>query len=205
MLERLDRVAHLGQDDAGSIVAVLCDAFAGYPVMRFVLGPGDGQSPDRLHRLVSFFLAARLLRREAMFGVFDGADLVAVATTSDPHGPPSPPELAMLREEVWRELGADARARYEAYGAVAGSFFGDRPRVHLNMLGVRNTHQGRGLGRRLLEAVHSFSQDDPRSEGVSLTTEDPRNVAWYEAAGYEVVGHAPISDSLESWGLFRSR
>jgi len=41
------RIEMLGPEDAPAILEVFCDAFADYPVMRYVLGPG-GNSPSRL-------------------------------------------------------------------------------------------------------------------------------------------------------------
>lgn len=72
------------------------------------------------------------------------------------------------------------------------------------MIGVRRSHLGQGLARQLLEAVHTMSQNDPISRGVTLTTEDFRNVSLYEHFGYESVGHVRIDAQLETWGFFRS-
>ena len=71
------------------------------------------------------------------------------------------------------------------------------------MLGVRPEFSGRGLARALLEEVQAVSRADPRSTGVFLETEDPRNVSFYEHCGYRLTGHARIGRELESWGFFR--
>jgi ribosomal protein S18 acetylase RimI-like enzyme len=70
------------------------------------------------------------------------------------------------------------------------------------MIGVRRAYAGTGLGRRLLESVRRLSEEDPQSAGVSLTTENPRNVELYRHFGYEVVGHASVGPGLETWGMF---
>lgn len=116
----------------------------------------------------------------------------------------TPAQLATHRERVWKQLGADARARYEAYGAATRAFATDRPHHHLNMIGVRRSHTGQGFGRLLLEAVHEMSRADHGSCGVSLTTETPNNVALYEHVGYRVTGHVRLSPDLETWGMFRA-
>jgi GNAT superfamily N-acetyltransferase len=115
----------------------------------------------------------------------------------------SPVAVVEHRERVWADLGAGAQFRYAAYGDATHPFFAGRRHHHLNMIGVRRSHAGRGLARRLLEAVHGLAASDPASEGVSLTTEAPRNVPFYEHFGYRVVGHARVADDLETWGLFR--
>ncbi len=61
----------------------LCEAFAGYPVMRYVLGP-DGDYEGRLRILVGFFLAARVLRKDPILAVYDGGEVSGVAVCTLP-------------------------------------------------------------------------------------------------------------------------
>lgn len=196
-------VRRLGEGDYESVVSVMCDAFASYPVPRFVLGSEGVQDPARIQRLIGMFVTARVLRREPMLGIFRGRDLIAAALVSSTETPASPPEFVRIREAVWRDLGPGARSRYEAFGQATGGFSVDSPHLHLNMVGVRRSEQGQGLGRRLIDAVQSLSREDPKSEGVSLTTEDRRNVAFYEHLGFELIGHARVAPELETWGFFR--
>jgi GNAT superfamily N-acetyltransferase len=188
------------QAEAGD---VLWDAFHDYPTTRYIIG-GTGDDYDRgLRALGGFFVTARFLRDEPVLAVADGEALVAVATVTLPGERPSPPELASMRDQVWRELGAEALKRYEAFGRACEAFVVEEPHHHLNMIGVRRSYAGRGLARPLLEAVHALSREDPGSRGVTLTTEDPRNVPLYRHFGYEIIGHARVTDALETWGFFR--
>jgi len=184
------------------IVEVFAEAFRDYPVMRFVL-PEDDDYTARLESLIHFFVSARSLRGEPLVGVVENGRLAAAATISYPTDTGGPPALATLRDATWARLGAEARARYEACGEVWRTFTAPEPHIHLNMIGVRRAAQGRGHGRQLLEYVHQFSRDTPGSQGVTLTTEDPQNVGFYQLAGYEVTGHARVSPQLETWGFFR--
>lgn len=186
-----------------SVLDVMCDAFAGYPVMRFVLGASSEDYERRLRRLIELFVMARALRGEPLIGAGRGQDLQAAVTVSFPGAGESPPALGVLRDDVWGDLGADARARYDACGQAWGPLDVDVPHIHVNMLGVRRAHRGKGLARRLLDAAQELSRASAGSEGVTLTTEDPGNLPFYRHVGYEVVGHARISSELESWGLFR--
>ena len=89
---------------------------------------------------------------------------------------------------------------------LAQNFFaGLEPHHHLNMIGVRRSHQGLGLSRQLLVAVHELGQANPASPGTSLTTERPVNVPLYEHFGYRVQGHTRVTSALETWGMFRPR
>lgn len=189
--------------DAASVTDVLCEAFAEYPVMRFVLGSEPDVGGDRLRRLIGFFVMARALRDEPLLGVEHDGRLVAAATVSFPGLVESPPELYALRDEVWRDLGPEARARYEAYGKACAPLEVDVPHAHLNMIGVRPAFRGRGLASRLLDEVHAISRATPATEGVMLMTESARNVALYEHLGYQTVGHLRVTPELETWGMFR--
>jgi GNAT superfamily N-acetyltransferase len=193
----------LPADQVGDAVTVLCDAFHDYPVMRYVLGPSNDYD-RRLRTLIGFFVAARALRQELVLGVHDDrGSLAAVALVTLPGERDVPEALLLRREAVWRELGAVERRRYEAFGDAAGRFAVEAPHHHLNMIGVRRSHAGRGLARQLLGAVHDLSRDDPSSGGVTLSTEDPKNLPLYQKFGYELLGHAAVADGLETWAFFR--
>mgnify|MGYP001040936259 CR=1 FL=1 len=189
--------------DTEAVVDVLTDAFAGYPVMCYVLDGRADASDPRLRTLVGFFVRARVWRDHPVLGVRDGGDLVAVATITPPVPGPVPPALTGLRDAVWTELGDGARERYEAFGRACERFAIDEAHHHLNMIGVRSSHQGRGLARPLLDAVHDLADDDPGSAGVTLSTEAPANLPLYERFGYRRVGHETVADELETWGFWR--
>jgi ribosomal protein S18 acetylase RimI-like enzyme len=190
-LERLDEV-----------VDVFADAFQDYPVMRFTVGP-DGDVAARVRRLVRLFVTRRTARGGPMYGLTGAGGLLTGATLLTlPIEPPPPPIVEEISAGAWRDLGEGARLRYDAYAAASAFFGALAPHHHLNMIGVRRAYAGTGLGRRLLESVRRLSEEDPRSAGVSLTTENPRNVELYRRFGYEVVGHAPVGPGLETWGLF---
>lgn len=202
-----------------AVVSVLADAFRDYPVMRFVLGPGNPRYAEELRRLIHFFVMARVDRRETILGIAGesgsgervgrastaGAapSLSAVALVSYPGRRSGTAALDAARDELWNALGSDARERYRAFSEAAGGFDVGVPHVHLNMIGVHGSARGTGLGGRLMDAVHALSARDADSRGVTLTTEDPRNVPFYERHGYAVVGHARVSAELETWGFFR--
>jgi len=186
-------------------VHVLCDAFADYPVMRFVIGPAGGAYARRLRAMVEFFTAVRF-DTGVVFGAFpEPGQLAGVANVTLPAPRPMAPPTQALRETMWRELGEEARARYDELGRAWRPLGVEEPNYHLNMIGVRRSVKGRGIGRRLLDAVHELSDSDPISCGTTLTTEDPANVPLYQHFGYRITGHARISASVETWGFFRPR
>lgn len=196
-------VGRLSGAQVGRAVEVLCEAFHDYPVTRYVIGPAGTDYDRQLRTLVNFFVMARFWRDEPVWAAFHGSHAVAAAVLTPPGKRQPRVEFAQLGEAVWRELGPLARLRYEAFGEATQKFEINQPHYHLNMIGVRRSYLGRGLARQLLDAVHTISRDDPASQGVTLTTEDPRNVSFYEHFGYEIVGHERIDARLETWGFFR--
>lgn len=190
-----------GRATADDVVRVLCEAFADYPVMRYVLGR-EGAYPERLRILIGFFHGARVLRDDAILGISDGRELCGVALCSLPDRV-APPELDLLRDRTWAALGADARARYDDCVRAWESTGVDEPNIHVNMVAVVPDRQGRGLARALLERVHAMSRERADSRGVTLSTESERNVALYRHLGYQVVGQATIAPGLETWDFFR--
>jgi GNAT superfamily N-acetyltransferase len=197
------RVDVLRAADAAAAVSVLSESFFDYPVMRFVLGQ-ERDYEARLQKLVTFFVMARVHRDELLLGIRDaGNGLCAAALVSYPRAGPSPPRLALLREQTWAQLGAGARARYELFGATTAQFAVNAKHVHLNMIGVRRSDQGKGLGGALLRAVHGVSASDGASVGVTLTTEVESNVPLYEHVGYAVIGSAAVESTFTTWGMYR--
>jgi len=196
-------VVELDELAVGEAVAVLADAFHDYPVMRFVLGPG-GDYDSRLHALVGLFVRARFARQGPVLGLH-GADgvLVGVATMTLPRERAASVSFGDWREHLWRMLGGESRARYEAFSAAANGLEPTLVHHHLNMIGVRRDLQGRGHARALLDAVHELAAIDPGSAGVSLSTEHAPNVALYERFGYSVAGYARVTPELETWVMFR--
>ena len=188
---------------AGEAVDVLCAAFRDYPVMRYTIGEAGADYDRRLHVLIDLFVASRVLRGHPIYAVEDAGRPAAIATTT-PTGALQPPEALQPRiDAVWADLGAEAHARFDKLVSVWDSIPMPEPNVHLNMLGTLPSHQGQGLGRLLLERVQELSRATPGSKGVSLSTEDPKNVLLYEHCGYRVIGRERVSDALETWLLFR--
>lgn len=187
--------------DLDAVVDCLADAFAEYPVMRFVLG--DSWNESRNRALVRIFVANRVFRDDAIFGIEEDGRLVAAITTTDPEEREPSSELAPLRDRLWTELGPECRARYAQAVEVWETFVHPPPHFHVNMVGVRPEARGMGHARRLMEAAHALSAAHPASTGVSLTTETAANVPFYERLGYRSPGPVRIAEGFETWDLFR--
>ena len=195
------QVERVSRADADHVIAVLCESFRDYPVMRFVLGD-EGDYDARLRRMIGLFVTARTLLDDVIFGIREGGELVAVATTSNP-ARPAHPDFAVLRDEVWSELGAESAERYQRCVTAWQLMESHVPQLHVNMLGVRRAYQALRLGTRLLDAVHALAEFTPGCVGVTLTTEVTRNVRFYQNRGYQVIGNVRIEPELETWSFLR--
>lgn len=202
-------VERLPVERLDDVVDVFADAFAGYPVMRMTVGD-EGDVAARERRLVRLFVTRRVARGGPMYGVkqsrqskqSEPVSLAGAILLTQPHEPPAHEDVAAISAAAWRELGEEAQLRYETYAAASNFFAGYEPHHHLNMIGVRRAQKGGGLGRILLDAVRALAEADPQSAGVSLTTENPRNVELYRHFGYEVVGEGQFGPGLQTWGMF---
>ena len=196
-------LVRLDPERAPEAVGVLCDSFRNYPVMRYMIGE-QGDRYDRfLERLIDIFVSGRVLRGDPILAIEEAGRAVAIATITRPGGPATHPHVEAARDALLLGLDPEAKVRSEALVSAWRRMALDVPQYHVNMLGVLATHAGRGLGGRLLREVHEMSRLDPGSTGVSLTTEDPKNVPLYQHCGYEVVSHDRITADLETWGFFR--
>jgi ribosomal protein S18 acetylase RimI-like enzyme len=198
-----EKVVPLPPADDRRAIAVLAEAFADYPALRFVIGPAGDAFPERLAALLGFFVAARRARGEPVLGVRSGEDWAAVALATLPDAVAPPGSLDAARERTWGLLGRDARARYEELGERWGSLAVAEPHVHLNLVGVRAAERGRGLGAALVRAVVERSRAHPTSRGVSLSTETESNVGFYRALGFEVRGAIEVEPDVRSWVMVR--
>ena len=195
--------AILNNENISEITDVLCEAFYNYPVMKYVLAEKKNYD-NRLRRLVTFFVSNRALRNEPMFGIYNEENkLVAAATVTLPGVISNPEELIKLREKTWEEIGLEEKSRYENYGKVASGLLPKEPHHHLNMIGVRNTYQGKGFARQLVNKVEDLVKDHPTSTGLSLNTEVEANVNFYLHLGFNLVGQANVDKNIITWGFLR--
>jgi GNAT superfamily N-acetyltransferase len=173
--------------------------------MKYVLGE-KGDYNSRLHKLVTFFVSVRALRKEPMFGIYNSKNkLVAAAVVTLSDVIINQDELISQRKILWEELGSEEKIRYENYGNAAFGLLPKEPHHHLNMIGVRSAYQGRGLARQLVNSVGELVSSHPSSSGVSMNTEVETNVKYYLHLGYELIGQTTVDENIITWGFFKAK
>ena len=92
-------------------------------------------------------------------------------------------------------LDAKGLAGYALARVMSGEFGRDRPGLRLEVIGVRPDARGHGIGRQLLEALHSYAErhgmQDIRSTAL---WSDERMVRWMRARGFRL-GPAWVVDA----------
>ncbi len=204
LLSQNYEIRYLAGINAAKVVRVLSNAFYDYPVMHYVLGNKNNYK-ERLHKLIGFFVEARVLRNEPMLGVYNSENiLVAAAIVTLPENIPTPGKLIERRKILWHELGSEEQKRYEFYGNASGALLPPEPHHHLNMIGVIPEYKGKGLARLLIDEVVELVSSHPESTGLSLNTETESNVKLYLHFGFSLIGHTKVAD-METHAFFISK
>ena len=195
-------IDRLTEADREKVIDVLAAAFYDYPVMRFVLSDAGAAYNQRLRDLIGFYCDTRLIHDWPVLGIRQGQEFVAAALVTAPGTGTESPEFRRKHLGLAHAIGRDAYERMERYERESSGQESWDPHYYLGMLGVAPSHQGSGYGRLLLEHIQAMSEGDPISTGVSLSTEDLSNVAYYERVGYRVIGEADVGE-IHTWCMFR--
>jgi GNAT superfamily N-acetyltransferase len=187
------------RSDVDPAVRCLVAAFAEDPITGHLLCTGP-RYPERLTRFFSLLMRARialgmpvLLGRGAV-----GIHAAAMGNTTAP--PPWPDDL----EDEWKRLedvSPGFGERSAVYDRIAHRSKPLVPHYYLGVIGTDPSMHGCGMGTQLLQSFCNLSASDPLSRGVYLETANASNVAFYESAGFDVVGHGSLG-SATLWCMF---
>jgi GNAT superfamily N-acetyltransferase len=195
------RVEKLSRANKEEVVAVLCQAFHDYPVMRFVLKSSGNNYDKDLTALIGFFCESRLIRNFPVLGIRDeNGWLIGAALANDAVRHPLPlPEEPL--QQLRKSIGKEAFARLVAYEDQSSK--GEPTTMHhfLGMIGILPSYQGKGYAKHLMDAVKEIALANPESTGICLSTELPENVPMYERFGYRVISEADVGE-LHCWCMF---
>ena len=63
--------------------------------------------------------------------------------------------------------------------------------------------RGHGFAGKLIDEVQGIAREHAGAEGVTLTTENPANVPFYQKLGFNLVGNVRVAMDLTTWGFYR--
>jgi ribosomal protein S18 acetylase RimI-like enzyme len=186
-------------------IGVLTNAFTDDPLMNTLFAVSTSPFERSLKELMRFSCEVRLLLDWPLLGYWDNTQqLVGVAGLSLPGKPNWPPALKDVYAQLETVIGAESRARLEAYSQQADNNRPGKPHYQLGLIGVDPQHGGNGFGSELMRAFHRMADANPSSTGIWLDTENPRNVPWYQKHGYQILAETPFHN-LTIWGMFRPK
>ena len=188
--------------DVAAACRCLADAFSGDPLMDYLFGTHPGGARLATEQFFALLLRMRMAVGMPALVMRDGGKPIAAAMGYDTRKPEWP--APFFREWARIETSAPgAMRRMDEYEKIADAFRPPRPHYYLGVIGVDPAHQGRGLGKALLEAFCARSAADARSCGVYLETASAPSLAFYVANGFEVRGEGRLGTAKLSC-LFRS-
>jgi ribosomal protein S18 acetylase RimI-like enzyme len=203
-------VRDLRRSEHRAASGLLADAFAADPLFLDLFGDlrTDAVARRRALRLTSWVLGANRLLGGRRRAVADGERLVGVAVIEPPQGAARRVAGAALAAArflpVALSLASGATSRINRYGREARALAPGSPHHYLTMVGVRPGAQGTGLGSALLDDVVRLAEDDARSAGVGLDTENEANLGFYARHGFAPRGAVTVG-SFTVHALFRAR
>jgi ribosomal protein S18 acetylase RimI-like enzyme len=168
------------------LAATLADAFWDDPVQQFLL-PHDGSRTRRLTSLFTLFLRGHYLTLGATSMTADHAGAALWA----PPGRAVVPPGVMVKQipGTLRALGRRSLLGVRTLKAVE-KVHPKEPHWYLGVLGVRQAHQGKGLGSALLQPV--LQRCDAEGVPAYLESSKHDNIAFYRRHGFEVTRELPL-------------
>jgi len=187
--------------DADAALAVLGDAFADDPLMRYFF---HDHAPGIRAGVMDYFcilLRVRLALGAPAIVLEDGGAIAGAAMGYDA----APPQWPAAFEQELRAFEAAAPnfpPRYAAYEHLCTAHEPAGAHFYLGVLGVAPSLQGKGAGAALLDAFNARSHTDPKSDGVYLDTTNPRSLEFYLKNGFTLCGEGKLDD-VNVWCVFK--
>ena len=197
----MNRIIEIPADRVEEAGEVLASAFRDDPFCLWVL-PVESDRPAQLEEMFTLTCRSRTALGQHLLGMEADGRLQAVICASGPEKLEWPGDLERAWDDFLHRLGSPGRERFEEYIEWTRKHSPRGPHLHVNALGVAPAAQRRGYGRQLLDEVIGLSSTHPLSTGVGLDTATPRNVSFYQNAGFHVTAEAR-KDLGRMWTLFR--
>jgi len=198
-------VITLTAEDKPEAVAVLSESFYQYDVMDYIFNGSEvsDEYETKLKAIMGYYFEYCLAHDGVMLGIRDAGRVVAVLCAGVPDEPETPVYFSQVKQALLDVIGDEAQTRSDFYDHSTHQYDPQQPHYYVDVLGVSLSHQGKGLGGKLLKALHDLSQKDPASSGVCLFTENENNVRFYQRMGYEILAEFDVTKDLHSWACFR--
>lgn len=194
----LIRVAEGQAEEAAQVLAT---SFADYPFLKRSLA--GATEPVEAMTLLLFRIAVRY-RLSAGYPVLsasEGGRIVGVANLTPPPSVGPDVDWGETWEEFDSKLSQSGRSYMDEYERVQAEAKPKEPHVYVPAIGVMPGHQGRGIGRGLLDAASEYAESLDVA-GIALDTHDQGNVEKYRSLGFELIAVTKVLD-LQNYYFWR--
>lgn len=178
--------------DVPALAQVLADAFADDPVMRFLV-PDGHRYRERLARLFRADLRSMVRLRATWVATAHDGRVAGVGVWAPPNRwKLSPVEGARMALPALWALGRNVVRATRAYATFDRVHPARPAHWYLSTLGTAPSHQGTGVGGRLLRAV--LDRCDEEGLGAYLESSKLENVPYYARFGFQARGEVHLPD-----------
>jgi len=152
---------------------------------------------QRVRATVRELVQQHFAQEQPAIGMLIDDRLVGVALIAQPQRRLDITESWNWRLRMVMTTGFRCTRRYLDYHeAIIGCLPPGRFHV-LPLLGIHPEFQGKGLGEKLLSALHDWCAEDLNSQGLVLDTGNNRYLDFYKRQGYEEVGEVAVGPIME--------
>lgn len=177
--------------------SLLYHAYLNEPTFAYLLESGRPGYEQRVRATVRELVQEHFFEEQPAIGVLIDDRLVGVALIAPPQRRLDITESWGWRLRMLLTTGFRCTRRYLDYHAAILACL-PPGRFHvLPLLGVHPQFRGRGLGGKLLNALHDWCAEDPNSQGLVLDTGNSRYLDFYKRQGYQQIGEVKIGPVLE--------
>lgn len=195
-------VVSLRKDDRAAFMAVMAAAFRNDPLIVATIG----NRPAALDVFLSFMFDMTALMEGRRLGLFEESRVTGCLLLEPPAKAGLANGLRMVLAAlrfapVALRIPAASTNLFNRYVAETRAAAPKEPHGYLTMVGVAPDGQGKGRGRRLIEAALAEARN-MGAHGIALDTENPANVLVYEKLGFSQIAQLEFG-AMTSFCLYR--
>lgn len=169
------------------VTELLVRAFTDKPGFAYLIPVKGEKKRQKMHGVFSTVLDIHAATKQPILGVMVDDRVVGIAFIYEPGVQYSAWDIVRMLVRLTLEAGLPAAWRLWQLLITIEPHHPTEPYYYLWFLAVHPDFQGKGYGRRLLDAVCVLSETHPTSTGVWLETDTQQNVQMYEHFGYQVI------------------
>lgn len=198
------RLRPVAANEASQAKQVLLDSLAADPTLQWCFLKSESNFLSRIRGYIDVGHRWHCAQGHPVHGAYEGAYLVGVAYLALPE-PLVPVDFEPFETELLRYCGADALERFGHYNRAVAAALPAGNLFSLAMLGVRRSHQGRGIGTRLVQWANASCDADPRAAGLISDTANEKVAGLFTSLGYREIAQVAVNSDLRQSVLFRPR